>query len=860
ARSALLALLALGTSAPTRAADLVVVQDGAARAAIYLPAQTEFDQYADAERPRREAFLRQHNPGLDAAALQKLVGADQKKLAAELKRVGDEEKLAAAELQEFLGKVSGATLETRTREPDADLPAGPAILLGSALARRAGLGKDLDALEPDGFIGRVKDGRLILAGRRGRGTLYAAYDWLESLGVRWIMPGEFGELLPELKTVTTAYTATANPSHRQRYWWCTYGTGDGYARWTLRNKGNFIRALGDPVIAQGHALAGPLRRAAARPEYGETVKVTKTVGRKLPDGTITNVTEEVEERRLPDEYYAWARNQPRRSVPNMSNPKVWDLYASDYIQQLDRSPDQPYLSLSAEDGLTLDDRPESHEFDANEFDWTIGAMSATDRMWFFHRRVISQVTKVHPEAKFGVLVYSNNMMPPRIERVDPHMALILAPLSICPLHHVRDDQCKTNRAYREWLESWMAQAKAAGAETYYYDYDPIGFSWNLAMISPQWGIIGKNYPWFHSLGLTGHTTQGHDDWAATGLNHWLMIRLYWNAEQDYHDIIADYCQRRFGAAAPAMQEYFDILERRMDAVTDGTANEVWGNHLVLTPEVRAQCRTAIQKAVKTADSPRAKAHVDTMVAIQQSTDIFCDAIEHARKTGDFGAAANQIEAVFGIADQLNAKYAYFMNPKRVSKESKAEFLTGGWYHKYRRFDAVIKGSAASLVLPRQMKLALDTANLGWARGWHRPDSKATDMPEGDSTLIPDVVFGTEREPAAFFYRTDATVPRSFAGHKQVNLYFPSLIARAVQVWVNGEPVEFDHETYRDTTWRGPDYFWMNYDHQQRFDVTSLIKPGARNTIAFRVFKSFDHGGSYDRIFLLADPPAPPARR
>jgi len=79
-------------------------------------------------------------------------------------------------------------------------------------------------------------------------------------------------------------------------------------------------------------------------------------------------------------------------------------------------------------------------------------------------------------------------------------------------------------------------------------------------------------------------------------------------------------------------------------------------------------------------------------------------------------------------------------------------------------------------------------------------------------------------------------------------------------YIDGEPVEFDHETYRDTTWRGPDYFWMNYDHQQRFDVTSLIKPGARNTIAFRVFKSFDHGGSYDRIFLLADPPAPPARR
>ncbi len=822
-------LVFIQTCVGADAAEVVLIENGMARGAIYLPVRTEYDDYMAVEGPRREAFLRRHNAELDPAALQQLLDQDKRHLLAELKRVGDEEKLAAEELQTYLKKISGVAVEIRTLAADAPWPQGPAILLGSALARRAGFGQDLDALKPDGFIGRVWEGRLILAGRRARGTLYAAYDWLESLGVRWVMPGEFGELLPELPAVTTSYNTTANPSHSQRYWWCTEGPGDEYARWTLRNKGNYVRALGDPVIAQSHALAGPLTRAVAQ---GRT---------------------------LSDDFYALRENQPYRSVPNMSNPAVWDLYAQDYIRSLNRSPGQPYLSISAEDGLTLDDRSESRKLDANEYDWTIGAMSATDRMWFFHRRVLDRVVAVHPEARFGVLVYSNNMMPPRIERVHPRMALVFAPLSICPLHHVRDPKCKTNRAYRQWFEAWMAQAKAVGAETYYYDYDPIGFSWNLAMICPQWGIIGKNYPWFHQLGLDGHTSQGHDDWAASGLNHWLMIRLYWNAEQDYRAIIADYCQRRFGAAAPAMLEYFQILERRMEELPDGTGNEVWGNHLVLTPAVRSQCRAAIQRALAAADTPRAKAHVETMAAIQQSTDMMCDAIEMARETGDFGAAADTMEAVFRIADQLNAKYSHFMNPKRVAKTDVAEYYTGGWYHKYRRFDRTIKGSAASLALPRFMKIALDTANVGWTRGWHDPSGNIADMPEGDSTLIPDVVFGTEREPAAFFYRTDVMVPPTFAGKKQIVLYFPSLIARAVQIWINGRPVEFDYGTYRDPVWRGPDYFWVDYDHQQRFDVTALIQPGARNTIAFRVFKSFDHGGSYDRIFLLADPP-PPLRR
>jgi len=46
----------------------------------------------------------------------------------------------------------------------------------------------------------------------------------------------------------------------------------------------------------------------------------------------------------------------------------------------------------------------------------------------------------------------------------------------------------------------------------------------------------------------------------------------------------------------------------------------------------------------------------------------------------------------------------------------------------------------------------------------------------------------------------------------------------------------------------------NFDHQQEFDVTSYVKPGQKNTIAFRIVKSFDHARTYDRVFLLATPP------
>ena len=73
-----------------------------------------------------------------------------------------------------------------------------------------------------------------------------------------------------------------------------------------------------------------------------------------------------------------------------------------------------------------------------------------------------------------------------------------------------------------------------------------------------------------------------------------------------------------------------------------------------------------------------------------------------------------------------------------------------------------------------------------------------------------------------------------------------------QIWVNGKSVMFDHGNYVDDIWRGPNYFWYDYNHQREFDLGDMLVPGEKNTIAIRIFKSYDHAGSYDRPFLLAD--------
>jgi hypothetical protein len=858
----------LGAVLIAAAADFPLIQDGKPVATIVLPAQTEWGRYVNATPEEIAAFARQRFPKASneqlAEVLKKLPDLRQKKA----KSVGDDEVLAATELVEFVKKMSGAELTVARPKAGEPQPKGPRVLLGAELARVEGLGAELDALGPHGFLIRVRPDRVIVAGRTGRGTLHGAYSLLESFGCRWVMPGPFGEVVPKKETLTVKGDRTENPSHAiQRHWWASMGPGKEFARWLLRNKGG-EGGLFDSKINQSHASRLPMEWGA-KTELGTNVTVMvrdykrddkKQILRNKDGSPSQPILVEKQERRLPDEYYALIAGKVSTWFANMVNPKAWDLHAKYFRQAFYQAPMENYLSISAEDGLILDDRPEVRLLDSNEYDWTQGAPVVTDRMWFFHRRYMDKVREEHPNRKFGILVYANNLPPPRIETVHPAMALVLAPLNICPLHDLRNEKCKTNRAYRGWLTSWMEQVRAAGAETYYYDYFPIGHQWSNFILSPQWQIIGRNYPWLHELGLTGHTTQGFDDWGSQGLTHWVAVRLYWDATQDYNALVAEYCRLRFGeSAGAAMHAYYRVFEKRMDEIPDTCGNEIWGNHLAINAETRARARKALAEAEPLVKGEREKQHFQAVALFQQAMDAWCDGIEHTRETGDFAAGAKIMETAFKIRDQLNVHYSHFVNPRQTDPDptkvhNLRRYRSNGWYNKYLLWGETLAKSGASLVLPREMSVALDTANVAWARGWHKPEVSVDKLERWDTTVPTDIKYQTQQEPAAFFYRTSVDVPASFANRKKVVLFFPSLIGRAVRVWVNGEPVAFDHGEYKDETWRGPATFWSDYNHTREFDVTGLVKPGAKNTLAFRVFKSFDHGGTYDRVFLLADPP------
>jgi len=153
------------------------------------------------------------------------------------------EKFAAAELAEYIEKMSGAKL------PVAAAGKGTRILVGTPktnpeIARVwPGAAKDLKALGREGFILKTVGRDVVVTGVPERGVLYAAYDLLERLGCRFFTPGDIGECIPKEKTlVLDALDVSARPALSLR--------GNGPPDWAAKNKLSLVWS-GSPLSNHG---------------------------------------------------------------------------------------------------------------------------------------------------------------------------------------------------------------------------------------------------------------------------------------------------------------------------------------------------------------------------------------------------------------------------------------------------------------------------------------------------------------------------------------------------------------------------------------------------------------------------------
>ena len=484
---------------------------------------------------------------------------------------------AALELQRHLESMSGARLSIVTQaSPDV---AGQ-VYVGESDATRK-LGVSLDDVKYDGFKIVAAKNHVILAGRQkylfaesfskfkdvprqehpkaweefsgrkwrfpailnyadfnkelgffigdGAGTLYAAYELLGQLGMRWYMPvEEIGMVIPKLKDINIKdqsikrepefpvriMTDSGNGQFKNEFlWYKSMGLGS---------------SLNMPIH---HSLSGPI---------------------------------EIKPEEQPREYYGVVNGKVNYKVPKLTGEKLRADYI-EYLEGVDKAfPGIPYVSIGQPDGWSgMDDEDAAAGWNKTDRG-PKGQYS--DYWWDFFLDIRKRYLEKHPGKKFTTMAYGSTMRPPtNLEKVPDDTTVVFCQNSSSVV-----DEIERLPMREEWLS--ILNHKNQLIIWDYYIHHAFNYSFPpIPAISTK--LLQNNLKglYDHAAGFTievGWNTEAERlkvkrVMARPGISHlmlYLYSRLMWDRDLDVQSLLNEYYTLFYGPAHSEMKEFFEFSE------------------------------------------------------------------------------------------------------------------------------------------------------------------------------------------------------------------------------------------------------------------------------------------------------------
>ncbi len=359
------------------------------------------------------------------------------------------------------------------------------------------------------------------------GSMNAVCEFLRSLGVRWYMPHEAGEVVPTLKSVPLPeITKTVQPDFPVRTWNLYNYNGSfndsffpGYI-WVKRlgmNYGSATLGYARTAHLYGHRLVYA-RMRESHPEY------FAVIGGKRHTHHACYSSEGL------------ARETVRFAK------FMYDHY------------DQPAVSVWPADGF----RKCECESCRNK--------TPSELVWGFVARVARELHKTHPDRLVLCGAYTSYAEPPsNIEKFAPNVLVYIAnrtrPLFDDPHHWKR---------YRDLVEAW--RSKTAPGRIIRGDNNRYSLKGGRGKGKPNFPVIHPRQMAGDlralkgiSIGECGEVSQTKARWAAPGCDHltlYVQSRLVWDAGADVEKILAEYYKKFYGPAAKEMETALEFAQAK----------------------------------------------------------------------------------------------------------------------------------------------------------------------------------------------------------------------------------------------------------------------------------------------------------
>lgn len=365
------------------------------------------------------------------------------------------------------------------------------------------------------------------------GSFNAVNQFLRDLGVRWYLPGELGEIVPEKHSIALPQVdRTVRPDFPVRNLY-QFGTNFWTGRvdeilWRFRlgnNKGRDLLGL-VPNAAVSHGIKWPIIRDEVRAASPEKYKM---VG---------------------------GRRMTAEGIPCLSSD---ELVAANvrYLQALFDNYDPPMASVMPTDGFTSlcecnkcagKDTPERGR---------LGALS--DYVWDYVVRVAEGIAETHPEKKIHCLAYTTYLLPPQqIDKLPPNVVVGIA-------------QNRSNFHRPEWRDMFLeirrgwAEKITSGIPPYQYEYylqDHETRQWaGLPVLYPRLIVADLRSLRGESVGEYVEVNRGGVN-PINLFNVYITSRFYWDVDQDLEQIEDEYFRLFFGPAEVPMRGFYALAEEK----------------------------------------------------------------------------------------------------------------------------------------------------------------------------------------------------------------------------------------------------------------------------------------------------------
>lgn len=491
------------------------------------------------------------------------------------------ETFAAEELQVYVKKISGAELDVVATDSPGD---APAIIVGRHPLAAHVVGKMHEHCpnKYDAIAVVAENNRLYLVGHSETGTVWAAWDWLESLGVRWLMPTELGEYVPARKDIrvppSAKYDAPALDFRGPNYSMSTANGAPEAAvqkergmsasflfscRMRLNNNVGFETADTWPSIGSGHSYGKFLPPSRYHEEHPEWFNLVDGRRRKDRPWQVCFTNREAAKEFAKNLCATVARTNEKSGVP-VEHMRLF-VSPNDYKARCECDRCQ---KLVDEDG------------------------SATSLVTHFANMVAEEVRRKYPTARIVFYAYDNYSTPPDHvtpgRGVQPEVVFWTWNGSF-GANHAHPMFSDANDKYRRCFREWAEISDGLSSHEYYGHYTWFTPWPKVTQMSTDLRTMAAAKSFY------GMYSESHLHWGTQGLTFYLHPKLMWNPQLDVEQAIAVYCDKAFGPAGPALREYFRVLQARMDALdyVCGYAVEI---PQLLTPDVVAKCNALMDTA------------------------------------------------------------------------------------------------------------------------------------------------------------------------------------------------------------------------------------------------------------------------